>query len=175
MDCNNLMQVLAEDLGNGKEIYNYLVNGLMKIYRVPVEIAEDVVQTHYVSLMRNEVSFNGEGKEDKRLKPWLFLSVKRKMIDFLNKERRRNCISQPFDDSVYEVEENVSERGEREEWVMGMGPKITQHWNYFIANFIEGENIADIAQEEGIPIGTVKSRMNRDRRLIREAYENEGN
>ena len=133
------------------------------VLRRPDE-AEDVAQEAFVKAFRNLNSFRGEG----RFYTWLYHIVVRICLD-RKRLARWDSEGTPLDESAFI--EHQSESNSRllvETLLDQLTPPMRAA---LVLRELEGLEYEEIAKVLGIPIGTVRSRLNTARGLFRELWQ----
>ena len=133
--------------------------------------AEDVLQETFIQVYRS-LSQHKQGSFNQ----WLARIATNKAIDWKRKEKRR-C-----PETAFETIENVLTDGiTTEERVIGN--ETLDHLidlcnqlpvscrNTFVAFYLEGKDYRTLAQQEGVSIKTIESRLYRGRKIIREKWK----
>lgn len=134
-------------------------------------LAEDVLQEVFVSLWRSAKGYDqGRG----RVRSWLLAQVHHRAVDAVRREesqRRRNVVVEiPSDPTEAVVEE--AWLGERSTRIRsGLATLSPQHQQVLLLAYFGGRTQTQIANETGIPLGTVKTRTLAGMRRLREIME----
>jgi RNA polymerase sigma-70 factor (ECF subfamily) len=122
------------------------------------EVAEDVLQDSLLTVWQKAETFRGEG----RVKAWLFAIVHNKAVkSFREKENA------PLDDSAHDPEysettmdEKHLSRERKRLLCLGLEELSVEHRTVLELVFYQGMTMKEISQICGVPLGTVKSRLN---------------
>lgn len=129
--------------------------------------AEDVYQEAFLRVYRHAKRF----REDANFRPWLYRIATNLCMDLIRKRKRRNETSLEADGirpdsslSVRDLAPSPAQSSEREERRAALASAVDllpakQRVVFLLARY-EGLGYSEIAQSVGVPIGTVKSRMN---------------
>ncbi len=134
------------------------------------EEAEDIVQEAFCDIYRNALSYKKQ--EGASFKSWAYRVVLNKAISHyrkLKKERERFTALEPAHYENLGASEKVSEEVDRQlsvEYFLGCLPEDLQR--VVRAYYIEDKSYADIATEEKISLSTLKMRLFRAKRMLRE-------
>ncbi|GGK78432.1 RNA polymerase sigma factor RpoE [Sphaerisporangium melleum] len=138
--------------------------------------ADDVAQEVWLAVLRGLPRL----KEPARFAPWLFTIARRAVADHLREEyRRAETAATPElgeqapgeQADVVDVVEALVERAELLAALSGL--PVTER-EILVLFYLEDLSIEDCAEVCAIPSGTVKSRLNRARRLLREQLAEKG-
>jgi RNA polymerase sigma-70 factor, ECF subfamily len=130
--------------------------------------AEDVLQEVFLQLWRNPGAFNAARG---RLAPWLAVIARHKAIDQLRGRREQTDI----EDVVLATDARLDEAADRNrasERVRGVlaGMPAEQRKALEMA-FFQGLTHTEIAQQNGDPLGTVKTRIRSGLQQLRKAFQ----
>jgi len=150
------------------QVEDSLTNSAMGLTK-DFEDAKDLVQETLYKAMANRDKF----KEGTNLKAWLYTIMKN---IFINNYRRRRKQSTIFDstDNLYLINsagENVPNEGESAlnmEDIERNLRKIKKAYRKPFLMHFQGFKYDEIAEEEELPIGTVKSRIHLARKMLKE-------
>ncbi|WP_433427524.1 RNA polymerase sigma factor [Nonomuraea sp. CA-141351] len=151
---------------------------LVARWRVPVwtyvrrmldaERADDVSQEVWLAVVRGLPRLREPG----RFAPWLFTIVRRSVIDRLRSQYAGE--EEGLAQGDLAVEDPVEAMVERAELVSALSALPVLEREVLVLFYLEDLPVEDCAQICQIPAGTVKSRLNRARRLLREHLEEKG-
>jgi len=136
------------------------------------DTAEDITASAFATAWSQRASFRAEASPY----TWLYSIGKNAAVEHYRKTRKVRLES--FDDPAraeYGETDCLAETFEKSE----RGPRIRQalgrlpatHRRVLVDHFIHGRAVRHIAQREGIPVGTVLSRIFTAKRLLRQAWE----
>ena len=134
------------------------------------EEAEDIVQEAFCDIYRNATKF--QKQEGATFKSWAYRVVLNKAISHyrkLKKERERYTALEPQHYENLGVPESLSETLDMKitlESLLDRLPKDLQR--VLRAYYLDDRSYADIAEEEAISISTLKMRLFRAKRILRE-------
>jgi RNA polymerase sigma factor (sigma-70 family) len=138
------------------------------------ERADDVAQEVWIAVVRALPRL----REPDRFAPWLFTIVRRAALN-----RLRGQYSDRHD-PVGELENGLdrSDAGpdpvdalvDRAEMVARLAVLPVLEREVLVLHYLEDLSVEDCAEVCGVPAGTIKSRLNRARRMLREHVEKEG-
>ncbi len=129
-----------------------------------VEDAKDLTQTIFLKAYRAFRDFRG----DASVRTWLFTIARNTLRDFFRRKRPAVSLEAHME---YHGEPATSpiELPARVARLRHALPRLPQEFREVLTMFyFEGLSIQEIAQQLGIPAGTVKSRLNRARRKLRD-------
>lgn len=143
--------------------------------------AEDAAQEVFVKIFRFIGSFNGQSS----FSTWLYRIASNVCLDLLRKAKRRPqdtvSIHQENDDgeeysiAIEDTEPNPYERAQLSEAQQALKKALEQlsdeHRQVVILRDIEGLSYEEIAEAMGTAPGTVKSRLNRARQMLKKLLE----
>ncbi len=142
--------------------YGPLAKGLAyKVLRQPF-MAEEIVQEAFLALWRDPSSYH----EDRgSFRTWLLSAVHHRAVDMVRREeaqRRRSYEQQPAEAHAEDIAESIAERvdlAETRKHVRGALEDIPAAQRQILElMYFEGKSQSGIAEELGLPLGTVKSR-----------------
>lgn len=149
---------------------------LVRRWRVPVwayvrrmldaERADDVAQDVWLAVVRGLPRL----RETDRFKQWLFTIARRSVTDCLRAEYARAAA--PRDEPA--TDDPVDAVVERTELVAALSGLPVVEREILVLFYLEDLSVQDCAQICEVPEGTVKSRLNRARRQLREHLEKKG-
>jgi RNA polymerase sigma-70 factor, ECF subfamily len=176
LDADALARILAGDESGLTELYDrhapFALGVALKIVRDPNE-AEDVVHDAFVAIVERADQFRADRGT---VAAWLVTAVRNLALDRARRRTRRAQIAdeelrheptEPVPDP-----ESISWLEHRRAAVLAALATIpgAQRRTLEIA-FFEGLSYPEIAEREGVPLGTVKSRAARALAALREALE----
>jgi len=143
-------------------------------YVIVREDAEDVCQRSFEKAFMNIDKYNSQYA----FSTWLYNIAKNEAIDHLRKSRSNiNSVSISADSEAFTVlvdatpEEQVIIDQGVSELVRGIGNLPELYKNVAEYRFIKDYSYEDISAELNIPLGTVKTRLNRARKLLADKYD----
>lgn len=128
------------------------------------EQAEDLAQEAFLKALQNADTFEDLGPSQRRA--WLFRTLKNLMCD----KYRRAVLEAAF---VQELQEDAlaPERGyERAETELVLSKLSSQDRALFQMRYLEGYNAQELAEIFHLPPGTVRSRLSRCRKYLKEIF-----
>jgi RNA polymerase sigma factor (sigma-70 family) len=129
-------------------------------------VAEDVTQEVWVSVLRGLPRL----REPERFTPWLFTIARRAIADQLRADYARPQSGPGPEPQTPDSSATVVDRAEVEAGLSGL-PAIERE--VLILFYLQDLSVETCAEICGVPVGTVKSRLSRARRLLRDAIEQE--
>jgi RNA polymerase sigma factor (sigma-70 family) len=151
---------------------------LVARWRVPVwryvqrmldaDRADDVTQEIWLAVVRGLPRL----REPARFTPWLFAIARRSVVDRLRTEYAREQETPVRDDMP--VEDPGEAVAVRAELVGALASLPVLEREILVLHYLEDLSVQDCAQICQVPAGTVKSRLNRARRLLREHLNAKG-
>jgi len=133
------------------------------------EEAEDVLQEVFVSVWRSRLTFNSnKGK----ITTWLYRITVNKCLE---KQRKKKlaCVSLEQVDlpQTQSSDEVLVNRQEYERLIEAMNSLDTKHRAALVLRYFNDLSYEEIAQTAGVPLGTVKSRINQALKLLRGQFD----
>ncbi|MFC5830282.1 RNA polymerase sigma factor [Nonomuraea insulae] len=132
------------------------------------ERADDVSQEVWLAVVRGLPRL----REPARFAPWLFTIARRSVTDRLRSQYSQSEEGVNPGDLV--VEDPVEAAMERAELVGVLSGLPVLEREILVLYYLEDLSVEDCAQICRVPAGTVKSRLSRARRLLREHLEEKG-
>ncbi len=128
------------------------------------EMALDATQDTFISAFRKAHQFQGNSA----VATWLYRIAVNNCYDLLRRSRRRPVERLPeyfdqADPSATEMVEGAAHRREIEEALASLPPDFRAA---VVLSDIEGLSLPEVALALGVPVGTVKSRVFRGRRML---------
>jgi RNA polymerase sigma-70 factor, ECF subfamily len=142
--------------------YGPLAKGLAyKVVRQSF-LAEEIVQEAFLALWRDPGSYR---EERGSFRVWLLATVHHRAVDLVRREaaqRRRGHEQQPAEVLQEDIADSVAERvdlaGTRERVRRALDDLPAAQRQVLELMYFEGKSQADISNDLGLPLGTVKSR-----------------
>jgi len=175
-NAKRLINLIEKDINNGRVLYNRFLNYSNKIVR-NYHDAEDVLSCFILNLInRGALNYIYEvnGSFDKELNRWLYRGVRNLSRRFLRNRKRLNVYSLfggDDEDSAFidkyccEQEEAPDKIASKKETLSIILDKISdlepEHRTLLTQRYFEGASYTRISETQNIPIGTVKSRLNK--------------
>ncbi|MGW4471734.1 RNA polymerase sigma factor [Nonomuraea sp. NPDC004354] len=132
------------------------------------ERADDVTQEIWLAVVRGLPRL----REPSRFAPWLFTIARRSVTDRLRDQYAREQETLAAGDAV--AEDPVEAVVDRAELVSLLSGLPVPEREVLVLFYLEDLPVEDCAQICRVPVGTVKSRLNRARRLLRARLEEKG-
>lgn len=163
-----LLRVAKGDEGAMRLFYERHHDGAHRFVRSRLnddgEVASDAVHEAMLEVWRRAASFDGRSN----VRTWLFAIVRNKAIDRLRRERRE--VSAEPDGNVPDGSpdpETVTANAQDARRVRAcMAALRPEHRTAIHLAFYEEMTHAEIAAVEGVPMGTIKSRVHHAKRLL---------
>jgi RNA polymerase sigma factor (sigma-70 family) len=132
--------------------------------------AEDLVQETWLKILRGI----GRLREPARLRPWLFSIARRGVMDRLRRQYAEAMVSAI--DEQPEIAAELSDIGWEETEALQsslaeLPPLERETVTLFYMSELSLQEVSDVLE---VPVGTVKSRLHRGRRLMRERMQERG-
>jgi len=152
-----------------KSVYNIALN-----FFAERDIAADVTQEIFIKVYHNLDKF----REEKNFTSWIFAISKNYCIDYWRKNKKYLLNNQELDEKIGSNEPTPEEELMRESEIEVLRKKIAQLDPelriILIMRDIQDMTYQEIAEKFSIPEGTVKSRINRARLRLAQAFLREG-
>jgi RNA polymerase sigma-70 factor (ECF subfamily) len=129
--------------------------------------ADDLAQECYLRALRNWGSFDGRGSRQ----AWLFAVARNTRIDWLRRKARRRHIDAANDELRADDAVARCEPDEIEMVWEAVNTLRPDHKEVIHLRFAAGLSYAEMADALGIPVGTVRSRLHRSLKALREQIE----
>jgi RNA polymerase sigma-70 factor (ECF subfamily) len=139
------------------------------------ERADDVAQEAWIAVVRALPRL----REPDRFAPWLFTIVRRAALNRLRGQYadRHELVGDlergDVDRSGPATRDPLDGLADRAEMVGRLAGLPLLEREVLVLHYLEDLSVQDCAQVCGVPVGTIKSRLNRARRLLREHVEKE--
>jgi len=133
---------------------------------LPAADVEDVLQETFLAAWRGATGYRLEGDAG----GWLWGIARRQAALWLRRRGRTALLSDLATEgerSPADPAEAAATRAELSEAVEALGPAGSPQREVWRLMFVEDRTVADVARLTGVPVGTVKSRAYRVRRLMR--------
>ncbi|MEU7004681.1 sigma-70 family RNA polymerase sigma factor [Nonomuraea sp. NPDC046570] len=150
---------------------------LVRAWHVPVwtyvrrmlgaERADDVTQEVWLAVLRGLPRL----KEPGRFTPWLFTIARRAVSDRLREEYGR---AETSSEAEPLAEDAIATWVDRAELVAGLAHLPVLEREILVLFYLEDLSLRECAEICAIPVGTVKSRLNRARRLLGDHLREKG-
>lgn len=129
------------------------------------ELAEDLVQETFLKALQNPDTIEDLGPSQRRA--WLFRTMKNLLID-----RYRRAVLENQHLQVAETEAAISDPGmeqvENEQVLLALAPEDRV---LFQLRYMEDYNATEISEMLGMPTGTVRSKLSRCRKQLKESMK----
>jgi RNA polymerase sigma-70 factor (ECF subfamily) len=176
-----IADILSRCRNNDREAWNMLINAYSKsVYNIALnffaerDIASDVTQEIFIKLYHNLDKY----REEKSFTSWVFAISRNYCIDYWRKNKKHMANSRELDENIDTGLPTPEETLVRESEIDILRKKIAQLEPdlrlILILRDIHDLSYQEIAERFSIPEGTVKSRINRARLKLAEAYLREG-
>jgi RNA polymerase sigma-70 factor (ECF subfamily) len=134
---------------------------------MPPDAVEDVLQETFIGVWRNAWSFRGDGEGG----AWLWGIARRQAAMWLRKRGRSEVELQMDAPGGDDPAAAAADKADLQSALTKLGPAGSAHRELVRLLWEEGRSVAEVAEQMGIPEGTVKSRVYRVRRLLQAALE----
>jgi RNA polymerase sigma-70 factor, ECF subfamily len=128
-------------------------------------MVEEVVQDTFTAVWRRPGGYRGEGQ----VAAWLWGIAVRRLIDHLRRAPAHRLVPRPGDDLVHAAEDRLLEGVEHGDLAGALSRLSPELVAVVQATVLDGLTTREASRLLGIPTGTVKTRMARARRQMREA------
>jgi RNA polymerase sigma-70 factor (ECF subfamily) len=177
----DIADILSKCRNGDREAWNMLINAYSKsVYNIALnffaerDVASDVTQEIFIKLYHNLEKY----REEKSFTSWIFAISRNYCIDYWRKNKKYMANSQELDENISSGQPTPEEKLSRESEIDVLRKKISQLEPdlrlILILRDIHDLSYQEIADRFSIPEGTVKSRINRARLKLAEAYMREG-
>ncbi|MHC4517478.1 MAG: RNA polymerase sigma factor [Planctomycetota bacterium] len=131
--------------------------------------ADDLAQECFLRALRNWSRFEGKGSRQ----AWLFAIARNTQVDWFRKRKREARLLEPGDAGTHDVPQAGFDDIEMVwETVSGLG---TEYREVLHLRFAADLSYVEIAEMLGVTIGTVRSRLHRGVKAVRERIEDREN
>jgi RNA polymerase sigma-70 factor (ECF subfamily) len=172
-----ITEILSGCKNGDQEAWNMLINAYSKaVYNIALnffadkDIAADVTQDIFLKVYHNLEKF----KEEKNFTAWLFTISKNYCIDYWRKNKKYFQTNQELNEKISAHNQTPEDNSIRESEIVELRKKIAQLEPelrvILILRDIQELSYREIADKFSIPEGTVKSRINRARVKLAQAY-----
>ncbi len=148
-----------------KSVYNIALN-----FFAERDIASDVTQEIFIKVYHNLNKY----KEEKNFSSWIFAISRNYCIDYWRKNKKYMINRQELDDNIKAGQPTPEQNLIRESEIDGLRKKLARLEPELrlaiILRDIQDLSYQEIAERFSIPEGTVKSRINRARLKLAQAY-----
>jgi len=147
-----------------------LLRYVLRLTRGDMPFAEDVVQEALLRLWRKPEILE---QSSESARAWLFTVARNLVID----DRRSARYARELQTDVVPERPSTDAIGAAvDKWVLADALKSlsAEHRTVVVRAYYLGQTVADIAEHEGIPPGTVKSRLHYALRALRNALQERG-
>lgn len=171
-------QLLARVLDGDHDAFNQIMrNHEDRVFSVCLRImgnrdhALDATQETFLTAFRKAGQFQGNSA----LGTWIYRIAVNTCYDQLRRQKRRRAdpIPDHLDPADHSAEEAVDSAGLRPEIERALAAIPEDFRSAVILSDIEGLGLTEVAEILGIPVGTVKSRVFRGRRLLAQQLGNQ--
>jgi len=130
------------------------------------QVAQDAVQEAWIKLANTLRKLN----DPRALRAWLYRLVRWRTMDILRQMKRHNAYTEVFDESTHSASlENAINDSEELTAAMNRLPPLEKQMIHLF--YLDELKVNEIALVLEIPPGTVKSRLNRARKLLKQKFE----
>jgi len=158
-------------LANYNQIKDLLFGFAMKLTKNQTD-AQDLVQDTVFRAFKNKDKF----EEGTNFKAWITTIMRNSFINKYRKTKRKKHVSGPMEDYTYAIEggkETESDTDIMNDDLTRIVDSLKDSYRVpFMASF-KGFKYDEIAERLDIPLGTVKSRINYARKILRERISQE--
>jgi RNA polymerase sigma-70 factor, ECF subfamily len=173
-------EILARCKKGDHEAWNQMINSYSKsVYNIALnffaerDVAQDVTQEIFIKIYHNLDKF----REDRNFSSWVFTLSRNYCIDYWRKNKKYFLQTQELDEKIGSAKPTPEENSINESEIEKLRKKITQLEPelrmILILRDIQDLSYQEIAKNFSIPEGTVKSRINRARLKLAQAFVRE--
>ncbi len=149
--------------------YNYFVNAAFRLTR-DEDDAKDLVQETYLRAYR----FFHTYEKDTNPKAWLYRILKNLFLNYIKRKQKDPSVLSEYDsldaNSWYSIADNEKLMGD--EFIVAINSIKDEYRMVIILFYLEDYTILEISGYLKWPVGTVKSRLYRARRVLRKKLVN---
>lgn len=145
------------------------------VFRICINIvgdyhsAEDVMQEVYISVFKSLPEF----RQESLFSTWLYRIALNKSLSAVKKGSRKETVPGEHEFPEIAVENGGSDNIHKEELMIlreCIGELSPSYKNVILLRDIEGLSYEEIGEIENIPVGTVRSRLNRGREMVKDIF-----
>ena len=171
-------ELLARVVGGDHDAFNQIMrNHEDRVFSVCLRImgnrehALDATQETFLTAFRKADQFKGNSA----LGTWIYRIAVNTCYDQLRKQKRRRTdpIPDHLDPTDHSAEDEVEAAGLRPEIMEALAAIPQDFRSAVVLSDIEGMGLPEVADVLGVPVGTVKSRVFRGRRLLAQELGNQ--
>ena len=159
-----------------EEIYKRYINKIQYfIYNIikDYQKAEDITQDVFMYVLKNKF------KKEYSFKYYIYLIAKSRAINYINKENRRNKITEKYLENEYkDTEKDVIEllfkQEEKEELIKSIEMLEEKYKNVIYLNKIEGFSYKQVSDILDMPLANVKTNIHRAKKELRKILIRKG-
>ena len=159
-----------------EEIYKRYINKIQYfIYNIikDYQKAEDITQDVFMYVLKNKF------KKEYSFKYYIYLIAKSRAINYINKENRRNKITEKYLENEYkDTEKDVIEllfkQEEKEELIKSIEMLEEKYKNAIYLNKIEGFSYKQVSDILDMPLANVKTNIHRAKKELRKILIKKG-
>ena len=129
------------------------------------ELAEDLVQETFLKALQNADTFEDLGLSQRRA--WLYRTVKNQLCD----RYRRAVLEAEYLRQNPEAEAYLDPGIQQTENELVLQTLTPEDRMLFTLRYIEGYNASEISDMLGIPTGTIRAKLSRSRKLLKNMME----
>lgn len=131
--------------------------------------AEDVAQEVFLKALQNADVFEDLGPSQKRA--WLYRALKNLMCDRYRKTLLENAYLEVFEEDAAYFDPGI----QRMENELLLSRLSSEDRALFHLRYMEGYNASELAEMFDMPTGTIRARLSRCRKLLKEMLQSGGN
>jgi RNA polymerase sigma-70 factor (ECF subfamily) len=148
-----------------EKYHEHLLNFIYRIVR-DEKVVEDIGQDVFVSVYKSLETY--DERRGVPFSAWLFISARNRNISWIRKSRETADIESVADlrDPRKSAEEALIQ-SERENMIASSLELLPEPYRSSILKSLRGDSLRKIAAEDGVSVGTVKSRLSRGREKIK--------
>lgn len=130
------------------------------------ELSEDLVQETFLKALQNADTVEDLGPNQRRA--WLFKTMKNLFYDRYRRAVLESQYEQSIDGDAYYLEPGIQQT-ENDMVLEALTPEDRM---LFQLRYIEGYNASELSEMLGIPTGTIRAKLSRSRKLLKEILDN---
>lgn len=133
------------------------------------DIIEDVMQETFFEIFKNITVIKDMDIGTQR--SYVYTIARNWLFKYSSREHKHLKNQEPYDDQLKLTTDDFSDRIVENEFIISILDKLTQNEkSLLIKHYLEGLSLVEIAKLTNEPVGTVKVRLSRLRKKIRDEY-----
>ena len=163
--------VLAAKRGNRQafgKLYDHFLPGALRFaYKLcgSSQLAQDAVQDAWLSCARSLIKID----DPRMFRSWLYRTVRWRVVDQQRKQFRHEPLPEPETAAIPDLNQTAAVESQELRTMINALPELERQAIHLF--YLEQLTLQEIAVILEVPVGTMKSRLNRARRHLREQLE----